>query len=243
VDFLFLAFYPPDPLGVVITPGVLNKFRRIARYLLRLLRVEAALRDLWTDLHQPSPIPSSRGPRHAPLGQAPLLPVFHTKVRARRQIHVLAFQLRHFVGALSSFAWDVAIQANWSRLIEVLGKMQAEAERAERDNEADEWTEAEHLQSHNIDSLFARLSHTLELMLYSLLLKRRQVPVARVVTTSVLEVALDLAKLVTQMTRGEVDEEEGEKAMLELKSKLGIGIATLVRPTSPFDHLQKSWET
>jgi hypothetical protein len=154
--------------------------------------------------------------------------VFPTKVNARRQVDVFAFQLRHLVGALSAFVWDVAIQANWSRLVEGLGKMQAEAERAERDNKSDEWADTEHLQAHNLDSLFARLSHTLDLILYSLLLKRRQVPVARV-TTCVLEVALDLAKLVRQMTKGEVDEEEGEKAMLELNSKLGRGMATLVR--------------
>ena len=38
LDFLYLDYKPPDPLGVLISPEILSRYQRVFAFMLRMLR-------------------------------------------------------------------------------------------------------------------------------------------------------------------------------------------------------------
>ncbi|KAF6763187.1 Spc98 family-domain-containing protein [Ephemerocybe angulata] len=103
LDFLYMDYKPPRPMDVLISPHILSKYHRIFAFILRLFRVECAVKSLFrmTRLAAGSPL-------------------FPTLVNSRRMVLHFQFIAQSFVSTLSSYVFDTAIGGNFDPFLEQL---------------------------------------------------------------------------------------------------------------------------
>ncbi|KAI6021324.1 Spc98 family-domain-containing protein [Pisolithus microcarpus] len=99
LDFLYLDYKVPHPMEVLITPIVLSKYQRIFSFLLRLMRVEAAIRAVY----RLTCLPPSRS-----LSESPL---------CGRLVWQFRFAAHSFVSTLLTYVYDVAIGGNFDAFL------------------------------------------------------------------------------------------------------------------------------
>ncbi|KAL5514041.1 hypothetical protein ACEPAG_2802 [Sanghuangporus baumii] len=95
LDFLYMQYRPPDPLRCLITEDILSKYQRIFAFLLRLLRVEAAMRAVF------------RVTRHCSI-----VHVFADYPNAQNLVLHFRFAAQAFLTAFSAYVADTAIRGN-----------------------------------------------------------------------------------------------------------------------------------
>lgn len=99
LDFLYLDYKVPHPLDVLIPHTVLSKYQRVFALLLRLMRVEAAMRFVFR------------------LTCAPSHSLFKTLSNSNRLLWHFRFVAFSFINTLSTYFYDVAIQGNFNSLL------------------------------------------------------------------------------------------------------------------------------
>ncbi|KAH7922364.1 hypothetical protein BV22DRAFT_1017395 [Leucogyrophana mollusca] len=95
LDFLYLDYKVPHPLDVLITPSILSKYQRVFAFILRMLRVEAAIRATYR---------MTRSERD---------PLFPTLVPSNKLLLHFRFVAHSFVNTLSSYVFGTAIGGNF----------------------------------------------------------------------------------------------------------------------------------
>ncbi|KAG2150815.1 Spc98 family-domain-containing protein [Suillus clintonianus] len=97
LDFLYLDYKVPHPLGVIITPDTTSKYQRIFAFLLRVMRVESAIRAAFRMTHQDV--------------------LFPTLNQSRKLLTHFRFVAHSFVATLSAYIFDVAIGGNFDAFL------------------------------------------------------------------------------------------------------------------------------
>ncbi|KAH6914460.1 Spc98 family-domain-containing protein [Coprinopsis sp. MPI-PUGE-AT-0042] len=95
LDFLYMDYKPPRPLNILISDDVLHKYQRIFAFILRLLRVESALKSVFRICRDAAD------------------PVFQNLPKTRRLFLHFRFIAQSFVAGLSSYVFDTAIAGNF----------------------------------------------------------------------------------------------------------------------------------
>ncbi|KAI6113213.1 Spc98 family-domain-containing protein [Pisolithus croceorrhizus] len=99
LDFLCLDYKVPHPMEVLITPTVLSKYQRIFSFLLRLMRVEAAVRAVY----RLTCLPPTRS-----LSEFPL---------CSKLVRQYRFAAHSFISTLLTYVYDVAIGGNFDAFL------------------------------------------------------------------------------------------------------------------------------
>ncbi|KAG1742908.1 Spc98 family-domain-containing protein [Suillus lakei] len=97
LDFLYLDYKVPHPLDVIITPDTASKYQRIFSFLLRVMRVESAIRAAFRMTHQDV--------------------LFPTLNQSRKLLTHFRFVAHSFVATLSAYIFDVAIGGNFDAFL------------------------------------------------------------------------------------------------------------------------------
>ncbi|KAG1866706.1 Spc98 family-domain-containing protein [Suillus subluteus] len=97
LDFLYLDYKVPHPLDVIITSDTTSKYQRIFSFLLRLIRVESAIRAAFRMTHQNV--------------------LFPTLNQSRKLLTYFRFVAHSFVTTLSAYIFDVAIGGNFDAFL------------------------------------------------------------------------------------------------------------------------------
>ncbi|KAL4078503.1 Spc98 family-domain-containing protein [Scleroderma yunnanense] len=99
LDFLYLDYKVPPSMEVLISQTVLSKYHRVFTFLLRLMRVEAAIRFAFRLIR-----PSST-------------PLFNTLSAPNKLLCQFRFAAHSFINALSTYIYDVAIGGNFDAFL------------------------------------------------------------------------------------------------------------------------------
>ncbi|KAF9227468.1 hypothetical protein BS17DRAFT_775536 [Gyrodon lividus] len=99
LDFLYLDYKVPRPLEVVIPPGVLSKYQRIFALLLRLTRVECAIRSVFR------------------LTRTSSVPLFRSLPSSHNLLLHFRFVAHSWLSTLSAYIYDTAIGANFDAFL------------------------------------------------------------------------------------------------------------------------------
>ncbi|THV05090.1 hypothetical protein K435DRAFT_850294 [Dendrothele bispora CBS 962.96] len=110
LDYLYMDYKPPHPLEVIITPEILFKYQRMFTFLLRILRVEHALRAVF---------------RMTTVSEKPIFP---TLVSSRKLFLHFRFAAQSFISTLSGYVFDTAIGGNFDPFLASLRPMSTETE-------------------------------------------------------------------------------------------------------------------
>ncbi|SCZ89330.1 BZ3500_MvSof-1268-A1-R1_Chr1-1g01112 [Microbotryum saponariae] len=205
-NFLYLDYKAPSPLDLVIIPSVQGKYQQIFTHLLKMMRIEAVMRNLTLDITKPVVFGLSRNGRLDDKTKGEPVPSLLLDVkpfdfRARKALIALCFELRTLVNSITGHAYHSAIDANVSRFKTSLqgieralhqqlhpGKMCPTDEEEDDDpDSAGVW---------NLETLELVHQQFLDRILLSLLLQKRQRPLMRVVTEGIFQVVLDLGRAV-----------------------------------------------
>ncbi|KAG6378048.1 Spc98 family-domain-containing protein [Boletus reticuloceps] len=99
LDFLYLDYKVPHPLQALIPTAVLSKYQRIFALLLRLTRVECAIRSVFR------------------LTRTTAAPLFPTLSSSRRVLLHFRFAAHSFLSTLATYIYDTAIGGNFGALL------------------------------------------------------------------------------------------------------------------------------
>ncbi|KZT19907.1 hypothetical protein NEOLEDRAFT_1172809 [Neolentinus lepideus HHB14362 ss-1] len=99
LDFLYMEYRPPHPMDVLITPEVISKYQRMFAFLLRLMRVENAVRSLYRMTRRKSD------------------PLFPTLASSNKLLLHFRFVAQSFVTVLATYVYDTAIRGNFDVLL------------------------------------------------------------------------------------------------------------------------------
>ncbi|KAH0827747.1 Spc98 family-domain-containing protein [Lanmaoa asiatica] len=99
LDFLYLDYKVPHPLQALIPTAVLSKYQRIFALLLRLTRVECAIRSIFR------------------LTRTTALPLFPTLASSHRLLLRFRFAAHSFLITLSTYIYDTAIGGNFDAFL------------------------------------------------------------------------------------------------------------------------------
>ncbi|KAF5328834.1 hypothetical protein D9619_011684 [Psilocybe cf. subviscida] len=97
LDFLYMDYKPPHPLEILISPDVLSKYQRMFTFILRIFRVECALKSLF------------RMSSHRAIATY----LFPTLTQSRKLLLHFRFLAQSFVASLSGYIFDTAIGGNF----------------------------------------------------------------------------------------------------------------------------------
>ncbi|KAI9763336.1 MAG: hypothetical protein M1840_000601 [Geoglossum simile] len=143
LDFLRLQYKPPSPLDAIITPASLQKYDRLFKLLLRMTRMLYVVTQLFRDATSRS---ASRLHAIDPVTQK------------------FQIESRHFVTAVSSYFFEVSVDATWA-------KFEAKLDEIERRIDGDD-TDIGQLES--LDRLREYHERVLDRMMFAALLRKRQ---------------------------------------------------------------------
>ncbi|KAH9819178.1 Spc98 family-domain-containing protein [Melampsora americana] len=203
-DFLFLDFKPPSGLIPLLNPEIIEHYRDVNRYLMKLLRLQSIMR------------------RNQHLLRARL----RSPEAQRSEIHglcLLTSACQRLLDGLVSFTWDIAIEVNWRKFMEevnqtrlqILNHEQWPAKQEEEDTNIKGYKTVEELKEMH------RLM--IEDIRNALFLRDRQVSFMKIFETSIFQPIIGLGKILN----GLEDEEEG--AVIEkLKGRQIRGLRKLI---------------
>ncbi|KAL5501049.1 hypothetical protein ACEPAH_9436 [Sanghuangporus vaninii] len=176
LDFLYMQYKPPNPLRCLITEDILSKYQRIFAFLLRLLRVEAAMRAVF------------RVTRRCSIGH-----VFANYPNAQNLVLHFRFAAQAFLTAFSAYVADTAIRGNIDPFIACVRYAEVAAT-----------SPSEYIGPFaDVYALMQRHSRVLDSVLAACLLRGAQRTVGDILRT-LLEVILEFSVLVGNAYRVEV---------------------------------------
>ncbi|SCV71449.1 BQ2448_3037 [Microbotryum intermedium] len=206
-NFLYLDYKTPSPLDLVITPSVQLKYQQIFTHLLKLMRIEAVMRNMTLDITKPVVFSLTRNGRLGERSENPrpslLLDLETFDPRARKALIVLCYELRTLVNSITGHAYHSAIDPNVSifraslQTIEHALHQQIHPTPRSNDEEEDDSDAA----VWNLETLELVHHQFLDRILLSLLLQKRQRPLMRVVTEGIFQVVLDLGRSIKRWKR------------------------------------------
>ncbi|PPR01645.1 hypothetical protein CVT24_001621 [Panaeolus cyanescens] len=97
LDFLYMDYKPPHPMEILISPDILDKYQRMFTFILRLQRVECAIKSLF------------RMSSHKAIATY----LFPTLTKSRRLLLHFRFIAHTFVESLSGYVFDTVIRGNF----------------------------------------------------------------------------------------------------------------------------------
>ncbi|KAF7597637.1 hypothetical protein BBP40_000115 [Aspergillus hancockii] len=232
LDFLRLQYKPSDVLEVIITPRSLNKYDRLFKHLLRLLRMGSVVKGLIRDSTARNSL--SGDPRNV-----------YQKFRVYCQ---------HFILALSDYCFHVGVGSTWQRFQDSLSKIERCLDRGDIDGTIDA--------AHSVPRLRDYHDDILDQMLFALFLSKRHgdaakllegifdtiltfAPLSRMDGTSgvrhegeaiVYQLFTNFRKQ-TSLFTGYLRGLDGVKASSKSLGRSGTTFASREEPTSIFDHL------
>ena len=152
LDFLRLQYRPPPPLDVVITTSCLDKYDAIFRLLLRMTRLLFVVNHL------------------AKNGRSGFTDARSSK-RANAAVTKFRIEAHHFISTICAYFMDVGVGANWHRY---------ENDLVDLDRQLDGGTTASDLGKHaSLQQIQKSHEEWLETIMFSLLLRKRQEQVMR----------------------------------------------------------------
>ncbi|THH09217.1 hypothetical protein EW145_g2175 [Phellinidium pouzarii] len=191
LDFLYMDYKPPRPLRCLITSDILSKYQRVFAFLLRLLRVEHAVRLLYR-LARPS---SSC--------------IFRDNPSAQNILTHFRFSAQSFVSGLSAYVADTAVRGNIDAFLARLSAAESVSlssySISESESDSNATTSAAHGPFADVYALMQRHSRVLDDVLAACLLRSAQRAVGDVLRTC-LEVVLEFGVLIGNVHKGMVEE-------------------------------------
>ncbi|KAM0790669.1 hypothetical protein ACM66B_004528 [Microbotryomycetes sp. NB124-2] len=237
LDFLFVNYRVPSPLDLILTPSVMRKYHGVFKHLLRLLRVECIVRQIWQTVHKPF---SGEGDKKTQL-------LLAQDPEARILLINLSFEVQNLVTSLCSYSFDCAVDNNFQSFMKALSKIEsasmqsmrgqrstsADDDSAEDDDSVDEPDDYDpgH-QSWNLDSLSLVHQEFLSRVEKGLMLKRAQAPLKQLVE-GILVIVMNLGRKVNSWRKGPEDDVVTE--LLSIRSKLRQVTSTLVKVLGALD--------
>lgn len=149
LDFLRLSYKPPAPLVPVITPVILVKYDRIFKLLLRILRMVYVAGELFRDTN-------GRASR------------WHDIDNVSRRFRIEA---RHFIASVTAYFFDTGIGVAWGQFELWLDKVQSDLEKDDAAPKSGHVLSPDELREHH--------EHVLDQIMHTLLLRKRQQPVLK----------------------------------------------------------------
>ncbi|OLN95678.1 Gamma-tubulin complex component 6 [Colletotrichum chlorophyti] len=171
LDFLRLSYKAPSALGAIVTPIILVQYDRIFKLLLRVLRMQYTVNRLFRDV-------TSR--------QSGWRDIEDVAVR-------FCFEARHFVSSLGSYIFDTGIEMPWQAFENLLDRVESDLKSEGQDMMSGPVLGPDHIREHH--------SHVLDRIMLALLLRKRQLPVLKLLD-DIFRVILKFAKLLRLRSDG-----------------------------------------
>ncbi|OJJ49896.1 hypothetical protein ASPZODRAFT_58475 [Penicilliopsis zonata CBS 506.65] len=149
LDFLRLQYKPPDALDAVITPRSLNRYDRLFKHLLRLLRMVSVVKGLVRDS-------TARGSLSG---------------TTRNLFQKFRIDAQHFVLAFSDYSFHVGVGSNWQRFQDILTRIEACLDCGDIDGTIEAAQSVPRLRDYHED--------VLDQILFALFLSRRHIQAAK----------------------------------------------------------------
>ncbi|KAK0643495.1 Spc98 family-domain-containing protein [Cercophora newfieldiana] len=196
LDFLRLSYRAPAPLRPLITPAILVKYDRIFMSLLRILRMLYVVNQLFHD------VPLS-GRRDQEPSNASLR---------------FCIEARHFVRQIAAYFFDTGIITQWRRFDAWLDSVEAESLSSNSDKQS-----LNEGNSYSPDVLRERHEQVLDEIMTTLLLRKRQTPILKLleeIFTVILRFAKQLRAAGTRLDTEKA--ETPEKLYATFKKKVEV---------------------
>ncbi|CAI7673974.1 unnamed protein product [Penicillium manginii] len=149
LDFLRLQYKPPETLETLITMKSLEKYDRLFKHLLRLIRMVTVVKGLIRDSTA----------RNSLAGDI------------RNVFQKFRIDAQHFVLAVSDYCFHIGVGSTWSRFQETLAKIERCLDRDDIDGTIETAHSVTHLRHFHVDIL--------DQMLFALFLSKRHTPAAK----------------------------------------------------------------
>ncbi|KLO17438.1 hypothetical protein SCHPADRAFT_846666 [Schizopora paradoxa] len=188
LDFLFMDYKPPRPLRTLISKEILSKYQRMFTFLIRLMRVQSAVRAV------------HRVARHSELR------LFATNKPSRQLFEYFLFAAHGFLSALSSYVSNTAISGNIDAFLARVAAAESQS-RSQSENEASENEHFEPLMFEDVHALADAHSKMLNDILSACLQRASQHAYGDLLT-SCLEVLLEFCTLIGDLVSRRIDESE-----------------------------------
>ncbi|KAL2871768.1 tubulin gamma complex associated family protein [Aspergillus lucknowensis] len=151
LDFLRLQYKPSNVLEAIITQHSLQKYDRLFKHLLRLLRMVSVVKGLIRDSTTRTSLSGD----------------------TRNILQKFRVDCQHFVISLSDYCFQLGIGSTWQRFHDTLSKIESRLDHSDIDGTIEA--------AHSIPRLRAYHEDTLDQMLFALFLSRRHAEVAKLI--------------------------------------------------------------
>ncbi|KAL8283618.1 hypothetical protein RQP46_005413 [Phenoliferia psychrophenolica] len=202
LDFLIVDYKAPSPLHLVLTPSILSKYNRIFSSILRLTRIEAITRSIWSDISKPNLTPSPSG-RPSLSASPPARVLLASSPSTQRALQSLAFELRGLVNGLSDFSFGTirSTYATFRRAVDSVERASHAREQRETVDDEDENDGDE--PAWNLDSLMSLHAHFLDRILEALFIRGPNEHLRRTIEDGIFGVVLRLGRKTKEWRRRE----------------------------------------
>ncbi|KAF9473401.1 gamma-tubulin complex, DGRIP91/SPC98 component protein [Pholiota conissans] len=202
LDFLYMDYKPPHPLEILISPDILSKYQRMFAFILRLLRVESALKSLF------------RMSTHRAIATY----LFPTLTPSRKLLLHFRFLAQAFVSSLSGYIFDTAIGGNFDPF---LARLSPDNANPTNDNDPV-------ARFSDVFELAQRHSALLDDILSACLLRSGQRGVGDLLRQC-LELVLEFCIVVGELHRGRLQEYQAAPMIEELFRKFSLKMTTFMK--------------
>ncbi|KDR74981.1 hypothetical protein GALMADRAFT_69458 [Galerina marginata CBS 339.88] len=204
LDFLYMDYKPPHPLEILISPDILSKYQRMFTFILRLFRVESALKSLF------------RMSTHRTTANF----LFPTLIQARNLLLHFRFLAQTFVSNLAGYVFDTAIGGNFDPFIEQLS--------ADKAGQSSQDQKLGNTTFSDVFELAQRHSALMDDILSACLLRSGQRGVGDLLRHS-MELVLEFTIVVGELHRGRIQEYQAAPLVEELFRKFCTKMRTLTK--------------
>ncbi|KAF8971184.1 gamma-tubulin complex, DGRIP91/SPC98 component protein [Flammula alnicola] len=210
LDFLYMDYKPPNPLEILISPDVLSKYQRMFAFILRLLRVESALKSLF------------RMSTHRAIATF----LFPTLTQSRKLLLHFRFVVQAFVSSLSGYVFDTAIGGNFDPF---LARLSPDGANPSSSDPSSGWGANESSAGFSdVFELAQRHSALLDDILSACLLRSGQRGVGDLLRQC-LELVLEFTIVVGELHRGRIQEYQAAPMVEELFRKFCVKMTTFTK--------------
>ncbi|KAH9484896.1 hypothetical protein JR316_0001798 [Psilocybe cubensis] len=197
LDFLYMDYKPPHLMEILISPDILAKYQRMFTFIMRIFRVESALKSLF------------RMSTHRNIA----ITLFPTLSQSRKLLLHFRFVSQAFVSSLSGYVFDTAIGGNFDPFLAQLSGQHLETELS---HDADPAVQG--AKFNDVFELSQRHSALLDDVLSACLLRSGQRGVGDLLRHC-LELVLEFTIVVGELHRGRIEEYQAAPMIEELFKK------------------------
>ncbi|KAF8800245.1 gamma-tubulin complex, DGRIP91/SPC98 component protein [Phlegmacium glaucopus] len=204
LDFLYMDYKPPRPLEILISSDILSKYQRMFTFILRLLRVESALKSLF------------RMSTHRSTSNF----LFPTLTKSRKLLLHFRFISQAFVSSLSGYIFDTAIGGNFDPFLARLSSGDSSLPNSSASERAFEFSDVFELaQCHSV---------LLDDILSACLLRSGQKGVGDLLRHC-LELVLEFTIVVGELHRGRLEEYQAAPLIEDLFQRFRTKMTTFTK--------------